>query len=636
MNRKSAYRGARRVVKGFVVLAGLFGVFALGFFTNPQRADAAVPTWTVGFDQNTNYELSLEVFLYNLFRDLQEREEEFQLSYDLTKIEKAREDVNKLIYEAFVELRSEPLLIEFRRITKQCGTFTDYAGSEDGGDFLDPNGDDPNAIPREEITACQFASEIVETLKGRGVEILIQDEFNEDRAATSVNSQANGLCINGARTAEGECIIIKQDGRIITNPDNFIFEEPIQKARDFVYCYLGQWRHFPFDGQDTTPGQCQALGLDEASCTTANACQAMAKQGIKCQSDVVRDQIKKTFLFDMNRKLKALETAPPESFYTPARCELILNNLQCPKITGFGETQGQTNEVLLNQSEACIFRQEDLDPKLKKPLGQFFSFTDLKNAARDQESTVYGVMARVQETILDIIGDYEELRTAQYIAGQGLKSEKYLIGYQSYTDNEYNDLLARIAEGGTEDETGKDNAPIPSGDYYYVDTEDVISPAAILLGKLNAATQAQFDLAAQAFKAPRTLTTDDEGNDKLTQTSDRLTIGETRPKNGFEFSPADSFNTVDGETIPAQGPLEFVRLNGVKELPAPFEDTKVQLPPGYLSGELPESIYENPQLRGNYFNQWYKDVLQLHQQNFSTVVKQWFREPHKGYFTPDR
>ncbi|OHB19904.1 MAG: hypothetical protein A2666_01065 [Parcubacteria group bacterium RIFCSPHIGHO2_01_FULL_47_10b] len=658
MNMRTRFFGVTRIARRLALTALVFGMTGgLLLFAVPA-AHAAVPTWTVGFDENTNYEKSLEVFMYNLFRDLQERQEEFQLSLELSKISKAREDVNKLIYEAFVELRSEPLMIEFRKIVKQCET-----------------ANDTNFIEN-----CQLTNQLVESLKGRGIEISVEqtalDAVGPDHVASKADVAA--LCPYGVRTAEGECIVVKQDGRIITNADDFVYEEPIQKARDFIQCYLAPWRHFPFSTRDKS--QCNAWGLQGPSeCTTLNVCSEMQAQGQKCQSDQLRDQIKETFLLDINRKLSALETSPPPEFYTPARCEIILYNLQCPALAGLSSTLGRAPsadnvtsggdsvddileidpnspefdfsldditqigpieeidievrsrmQLFLNQSRACQFRTIELAPELKEPLGQFFTWDQLDKAVNDRDSTVMKVIGRIQQTISEIIADYEQLRLAQYVSGQGLKPEKYLIGFQSYTPDEHKELVTNIAKGVPEDE--KENPA--TGDFYYIDTEDIISPTVILLNKIQAATQAQFDLAAQAFQSPRIL---NATTGEVTITNDEVEAYREQPENAFGFSPARGGKTVDGQTIDAQGDLIGIRVkDGRTSLPAPFEDTNIKLPAGYLTGELPRSIYEDPALRGNYFNQWYKDVLQLHQQNFSTIVKQWFRQPDKGYFIPDR
>ncbi len=60
------------------------------------------------------------------------------------------------------------------------------------------------------------------------------------------------------------------------------------------------------------------------------------------------------------------------------------------------------------------------------------------------------------------------------------------------------------------------------------------------------------------------------------------------------------------------------------------------LPDKYLTGQAPQSKDENPALSGNYFNQWYKDILELHKWHFSAIVQQWFQKPEKSFFVPDR
>src|SRR3989338_1787721 len=105
----------------------------LGIWSLAPAALAAVPTWTVGFDANTDFEKSLEGFLTRLMGQVSARQETFQQSYDLAKIMKGREDVNKLIFESFSELRNEPLLLEFQNIRKACEPTTNTTSVIDPG-----------------------------------------------------------------------------------------------------------------------------------------------------------------------------------------------------------------------------------------------------------------------------------------------------------------------------------------------------------------------------------------------------------------------------------------------------------------------------------------------------------------------
>ncbi|MEO0084381.1 MAG: hypothetical protein ABIJ94_01465 [candidate division WOR-3 bacterium] len=561
------------------------------FLYSTQPINAAVPVWVVGFDNNTDYEKSLEVFLFNLMQAIQERNEDFQMSFKLAQIEKAREDVNKLMYEAFTELRSEPLLLEFHEINKYCAKTpftTGLPGEENVGSKV-----------------CTWYDEVIDYLKGRGLTI-ITAPFDKDNPLPAGQNQ-DPLCINGVLTTEGECVQIKLEGRIITNPDNFIYEEPLQKARDFVMCYLAPWRHFPFEEN-------------------------------KELSDQKRDTLKKYFLFDIARRMSYVDVAPPETWYTPARCEKIMARLGCPKIAGYGSTASEDinpndPNVFLAKTGACQFKAFENEPQLKKPLDPNWTWGQFLTAVQDQNSTFAGVTDKIRENINKIIDQYEKLRTAQYIAGQGIRPEKYLIGYRAYDEETYKRLLAAVEkEGlGAENENSKD-APkyTPIGDYFYYDTEDIISPAVILLNKIAAATQAEFDMARDAFKV------------RPSQENIAYIERDITNEPGFVAGRlgADrrwiSVNFESNNTNRVQNPPTSVETFGpglgptMGGLLAPFEDTGLKLDESYLNKDNP------PWIEGNYFSQWYKDILQLHNYNFGTIVKDWFGKPEKAYFIPDR
>jgi hypothetical protein len=138
---------------------------------------------------------SNEQFMTDLMTAISEKQridlEELQ-KYELAKIEKAREDVNKLTYEVYRELVDESLIYE----KGLQGTIVRGLGLKE-------------IIPKAETSKyCPFG-----VLVGNG--------------------------------ANPQCMIIKKEGRVISNVDNFINEESIQKARDFLMCYLAPWRHFP-------------------------------------------------------------------------------------------------------------------------------------------------------------------------------------------------------------------------------------------------------------------------------------------------------------------------------------------------------------------------------------------------------
>lgn len=670
-----------RLFISIVIILGVLLVFGI------KLVNAAVPVWVVGFDNNTDYEKSLEVFLFNLMQAIQERNEDFQMSFRLAQIEKAREDVNKLMYEAFAELRSRPLLLEYQRIKQACAEKPPFGGLTVGGSagLTNPPNTDPGYLQRQACEGknladscqylgqngictaiglnatglycdisggssnqqqpqlCQFISQVENFLKGRGLTI-IKSAIKHDKYGSPIYNFEEGadpLCVNGVVTDDGECIVIKLEGRIITNPDDFIFEEPAQKARDFVMCYLGPWRHFPFVSKEqVTKENCEKEGIPENKCT------------IQALSAAKRDNMKAHFIFQIARKMKYTEVSPPEQWYTEARCEKILARLECPDILGYEKTAPVGgNRIISNRSQACIFKALNNSPTLKEALSKNFTWLELTAAATIPENTFWGVWNKVDENINKIIEQYEKLRTAQYIAGQGIRPEKYLIGYQSYKPEEYEILKEAWNQGGTyEHEVGPPPvagvttiSPLaqvkqvnPTGDWFYFDTEDIISPAVILLNKIAAATQAEFDIAREAFKV------------RPSQENIALIERDITNEPGFVAGRlgADkrwvSVNFESNNTNRVQQPpTEVTTFNepqlgpNTGALLAPWEDTGLKLPEDYEKGDLPPGGFP-PYIEGNYFNQWYKDILQLHNYNFGTIVKQWVGNPDRGFFIPDR
>lgn len=604
-----------------ILIAGLVG-FA-------PSARAAVPVWIVGFDANTDFEKSLETFLINLMAQVSARQETFQESYDLAKIMKAREDVNKLIFEAFSELRSEPLLIEFQQINQACGITSGAPLPTNKPGFT--SGEFPEG-------KCLFYTQVQEYLRSRGLEIVSQPFNPSGLSGPAVDKSAvlgaiergdDPLCLYGVRTNDGQCITIKLEGRIITNPDDFLFEEPVQKARDFLYCYFGPWRHFPW-------GETQK------------------------KSDLMRDNMKNYFLLTVARKLKFTQTAPPPEWYTEARCQIILASMECPLAAQPQSALASTSIPkdtsafpVVNRDIACVSRNLVNSPTLTRPL-EFIQWSqkDIHKLVTREENSVGATLQKIQITLQDIISQYQQERQAEYIAGQGIRPEKYLIGWRAYTKDEYKQLEDKWAKGGTYEGNGVIQ---PTGDWFYFDTGNIISPAVILLDKLQAATQAEFNLAQDAFQAPKSPDNSGDaiglvsGSGKCPAEQAPKTVNNVQyvcqeftnagtPPQYFHYwitTPQDtgSSDQYSGLYVPTdKGNLPLAG----RALSAPWEDPNVQLPQEYITGQAPKSKDELPSLSGNYFNQWYKDILQLHDWHFSAIVQQWFNKPEKSFFTPDR
>src|SRR3990167_6267783 len=80
------------------VLVLLLLAIITGFFV-AHPAHAAVPVAVVQFDAGTDFETSILSFLGDLFDKLTTKQLESSAAFELLKVEKAREDVNKLMQE---------------------------------------------------------------------------------------------------------------------------------------------------------------------------------------------------------------------------------------------------------------------------------------------------------------------------------------------------------------------------------------------------------------------------------------------------------------------------------------------------------------------------------------------------------
>ena len=98
-----------------------------------------------------------------------------------------------------------------------------------------------------------------------------------------------------------------------------------------------------------------------------------------------------------------------------------------------------------------------------------------RSIAWDEVNRIDGVTQIAMSQMAKIVDETEREREATYIAGQGIRPEQL---YETHVD-----------------QSGSSTPPAQ----FDVNTEYIISPAVMLLQKMQAATQAQFDLAGQGF-----------------------------------------------------------------------------------------------------------------------------------------
>lgn len=600
------------------------------------------PVWVHQFDACTEYEKSLEKFIGGVALKTSELEYKAQRRAQQRDIIKAREDVNKLVATVYNELRTQQIATQ--------------------GEGLDIN--------------------LRETLQSLG--IVVGDtsgDAERNKAGTEEICKA-GYYVKAKVGSEGDqCVAVAQEARFITNQDDYIYEEGRRRAMDMMFCYLGDWRHFPI-ADTNDPANCKQLGLD-ASCVkddvwkalgdklgltfelgsptynteihVHNLCEGMRALGLKCAQDELRDFIKYSTIDKIRRKDRTIILAPPQTWYTPARCRIIDSTLP---VTGTpfihkGEKTPYTKDIKslnvvpdptkLNVAEFLdyYFGSQFGNPTLPELPSDMddaeYTIKDEMQAINIPENSFSGLAAKVEQLAGQIIQETTDLRKTQYSAGQGLRDATLRIGWKDYdwaeTKNSLEDKGGKTflekyeaLDSGVKNpdwnpkEPNKIFKPLPcywenslaigcqkpfsggdaSGKTFYFDTGIVISPISITKSKLDSAIKAQFDLAQKAFS--------DEG--------------------GGGGAPG-SFNECGISLASPDYSLHSF-------LPAPWEDTGVNLASAinpltgdsYITENTPSKdniSYRIPNLPNNYFNVIYNDVFQLYHTSVPDVLAKWFR-----------
>jgi len=680
-----------------------------------ELAEASLKDFLLAFKD------SHEQFMTDLMQAISEKEKlslDRLKEYELAKIEKAREDVNKLTYEVYRELIEEPLIYD----NKLTGNI----------------------------------------IRSLGLTVV------EKAAGSSAEKCPFGVMVYDG-SGDKECVVIKKEGRVIQNVDNFIYEEALQKARDFIMCFFAPERHFPIgedyyfaasstefqyikdktsdgklrDGTDPnyiwsnigdavcgkeasdkirqtdcvdeckkvenwesnnleeiiTCRTCIRKELDK-ECNTKRICdRAMAYADRKtpggrpdifsidfeaykkmlCPSDQIKEDIKRDMLYELARKYNFIYDAPPENWY-------YKNTKVCPLV--FANLGYDVNGLVIKELDNPLrkntlmeyqkYQEAVWGTELKIAIAYRPDVTDEDIMHQNESltaSTGYGLQSYVQNIVDKIISDYQTIRTSEYLAGEGLRSEKYLIGFP--------------ADDGDGNSLG----------YYFIDTENIISPALFLKEKVAAATQAQFDLAQQAFKQepegpfgseetcpePRAnggaeTSLSDYNNiksdPKLLEHGWYLVNQETDPSKEKDLICIfPQFNDITGTIFSEIKREPYIDISEINELPAPWEDygEYMQIPEEYtdwfegdingISGEslglkkappafdIAEYGTQYPDLSASdaypniygdaygedsgismpvsedyYTNKWYKGVTQLYNKPMSEILRTWFKQ----------
>ena len=453
--------------------------FTLTALSMPLFAQASVPVWVTNFDECTEFQQRMENFEYSLHSTLLQKQLDTEASRELARVEKARNDVNRLVASVYDELRT---------------------------------------------TQIKLPDENAKILQSMGIAV------NDPQKTSASGSEFCRASYETQVDIEGvsQCLAVQQEARIITNIDDYIFEEPIRKAADFLFCYLGDWRHFPIDyinsadncenliGKENCSEQdiiskLDSLGKDRnnkfinGEIGITEVCDAMRDlpdKGIKCSADIIRDIIKYNTLNQISRKDRTFTLMPPQTWYTPERCKIIesvlttsdtcdINKDQSPSC----ETPYKKNLKRMSNNKDSIYGNPTL--KLTPDNDPLWSFDKVLESFQVSENSVTGLQDKALNQALKIINDYTELNKIQYQTGKGLRPSTYIIGFKDYLDSETFTIL----------QEDKIFTPLPTywknknpqGQYFFFDTGIVISPTVILLNKLESAIQAQFDLARDTF-----------------------------------------------------------------------------------------------------------------------------------------
>lgn len=448
-------KNTAKIPRVFVIAVTIFSLVAGSF---PAAANAAVPTWVVNFDANTAFETSLETFMFDLFNTLQRRQEDFTAAFELQKIEKAREDVNKLFQETQEELQNFGLALNETK----------------------PAGDGPVRDPK--LNAGQ----------------------NNDNCNNGLYSGNNSGC--------PPVISSLKDSRIIHDPYQYLFGDAYTKGQLYAYCYFDYliWDQAGLLSQiynflQPIPRYSQKKATYALDPSAPNANQESIEWLIQSRNSVVVALHRSNYYllnYPLHNIYGLVGRTGPTSFdinivrETENKCRQVMyavggeNIVSLQQNADFLKELNQRNGVA-NPTDAELYATLSFLPTLERGIsnrapGDGYTFAQAQKIT-DKRNSRPGVMERMSENLARIIEETKEERNATYIAGQGFRPE-YL--YTSQTG-------AKLKDKPCSDPTSSECLIASSS--FLLNTEYIISPAAVLLQKMQAASQAMFDLAGQGF-----------------------------------------------------------------------------------------------------------------------------------------
>lgn len=400
---------------------------------------AAVPTYVVEFELNTKFERSLERFLFDLFNTLQRREEDFTAAFELQKIEKAREDTAKLFQEVQEELQDYGRAFSFQRDPKLSGL-------------------DDTAL------ACE---------------------------TSGVGSSAEGGC--------PPVISPIKDSRIVHDPYQYLFGDAYMKAQIYLYCY---YNYVVWDqrgwlrGQNGAPGGHGYSWLGDSFDEEKQTYDPTDTQRSGTQKTVEGSvqallQSRDNLVVAMHRGHDHYKNFPLPTIYgnvddyevVEPRCRQAMHVLGAESpvtierdVEVWAQLRTQSTGTPPSPESRDAFRRSlwnlptlQRDITRRGPLDPW-SWEEFSQA-QEPANAITGVEQHAINAVQGIIAETQAEREATYIASNGIRPE-YL--YEAHIDDTNNVR-------------------------FDLNTEYVISPAVMLLQKMQAATQATFDLAGQGF-----------------------------------------------------------------------------------------------------------------------------------------
>ena len=426
-------------------------------------AQAAVPTYIVEIELNTKFERSLEKFLFDLFNTLQRREEDFTAAFELQKIEKAREDTAKLFQEVQEELQDFGQAFDLEKVGASDERL------EGTGAGLFQTGENPLFI--SPLKGNRIINDPLEFLNGepmmaaRIVAACIMNYSIWDQEGKTLWDDSR---IDGAiRTALLDGVEKESYGR---DPEASVLNLKRAKAKLLTTLQFGDWPFYA--GTGGSPLQLEEpVGLRDSVSALFNS-ESFATVYPRCDASM------KTLRLD-----------------TPISAAVkILEGLGHSSLDPSTPREG--SELATPAAKAAMIRSMLFLTTLPR------NIIGVRDATWEEISEAFGaktamaardVAALAYQAANSTAIRIAKLRELQFLAGQGIRPENLYLTQNEPASSCPPELPGLCREYRIE-----------------LNTEYVISPAVVLLQKMQAATQAQFDLAGQGFLYLDAVSTPDE------------------------------------------------------------------------------------------------------------------------------